>query len=788
MSNEYTDQGVVVPTDASGGKMNAGIAPTTTSTVDQNQIPSNSVTTAPSTTSTRQPTAAQNPTQTATPQPQPVKPHPVSSMFDGILKNLSGGPIVVTDPTTGDRREVPQSRGTMAKSILAAALAGLMTPTRYRDTPYGPVVDNGNTIAGAAAAGVASRQAREDKAQQLTNAQQAAKLMTIQNNAKLVQLQAASAHSKHVMLDEQNQDAQTFLSPFKEYEAIRTADQPSAFVAQNLSAQDILKPGSPYKLTDSNVVRDGTRTVFNPQTQQDETEPTYAVLNPALGDIQLPPEVTNKLNEINSQWKDIHKVVGGTVRVPINAYVSAMHDYQSVTQGEHILNTLNQEINGDKAAPISLAPAIRANRPLLQTLNTMEQAVAAGNTPGTRPENVLDSILKAPNGGDLLKLLGMTPTQADQYIQKQVNDRARAAKLASEGGIGDKSPMDATKVAQLPAMAKQLGLTPAQTEIAIGKLNPNGVTVGEYNTILSKMQDQANKNREFASNNPTPSTASRMPAGFVMAPDAMAMDTPTLQRELQSKGVEIPSDFAALYKVAHNAADLKSTFPSNRRRGVNQMTQSEALSYIQNFINPAYQESDYSAAQGLNKELASTKVGTAGGSLLAAGTAANHLSLLDEAAKALNNRDVQKVNQLANYLGVQVGNSPAITFKAIADQVNNEVGKVVAGGGTVHQAELNELRENLNSNQSPEQTAKVIKSYIALMSGRMSEINERSQQYFGRDVKGTSPEAAKVFAKYGFDAPGYVRVQIPGQPVGSISKNQLDAFRKKYPNATTVVQ
>ena len=53
---------------------------------------------------------------------------------------------------------------------------------------------------------------------------------------------------------------------------------------------------------------------------------------------------------------------------------------------------------------------------------------------------------------------------------------------------------------------------------------------------------------------------------------------------------------------------------------------------------------------------------------------------------------------------------------------------------------------DLNTDQSPEQTGNVIRAYINLMSGRVNEINERSQQYFGRDVNGVTPETAIVFA------------------------------------------
>jgi hypothetical protein len=377
----------------------------------------------------------------------------------------------------------------MAKSILASVLAGLMSPTAYRETPYGPVQDTGNTIAGAAKAGAEFQANRQAKAQELTNQQQAAKLMTIQNNAKLVQLQAASAHAKHVMLQDQMANSQQLLSPFQEYDKLRTSatdpDQPSAFIAQNLSADDIVKPGSPYKLTDSNVVMDGTRSVFNPQTQQMEEEPTYAILNPALQDIQLSPEVTNKLNEINSQWKDIHKIVGGTVRIPVNAYVSAMHDYQAVTQGQNVLSTLANEIGAN--SNISLAPAVRANKNLLPALYQLTQAVAGGNVVDNRPDNLLDTILKTPNGGDLLKLMGVTPEQADQKIQDYANKRLRATELAKTGGIGDKAIAPALQVNAVISQVKSL--PPKYQGTILAGINPNGMTVGELEKLKDKVLD-----------------------------------------------------------------------------------------------------------------------------------------------------------------------------------------------------------------------------------------------------------------------------------------------------------
>jgi hypothetical protein len=100
------------------------------------------------------------------------KPSLHARIFDRILKGMSGGDIKVVAPD-GSVQTVPQSRTSMGKSIVAAALTGLMTPTHYRDTPYGPVVDYGNTMADALQRGNAAQQQRQQQAQQLSDEQQA---------------------------------------------------------------------------------------------------------------------------------------------------------------------------------------------------------------------------------------------------------------------------------------------------------------------------------------------------------------------------------------------------------------------------------------------------------------------------------------------------------------------------------------------------------------------------------------------------------------------------------------
>lgn len=360
-------------------------------------------------------------------------------IFDSILSGLSGGPVTVNqvDPVTGETRQVqvPQSRSTVARSIVASALSGLMTPSNYSPTPYGPRPNYSADAANAFAAGKGVQDARHALPQKLDGEARANKLMTLSNNANLVSLMAASSHSAHVALEDMNADAKVFMQPYATYEANRSGDQPSAFLVPSATAQEVMDGG--HNLTDSGVVPNGEmRSVYNPATKQFVEEPLYAVLNPALGKIQLPEEVTKKLAETNSAFADLFKQTGGNVRMSVNAYNAAMLEYQTVTHSESTLNDLNKYLNGDDAKPISLAPAVRANRQLLPALALLTQANAAGNTTDSRPDNLLHTILTAPNGNDLLKLLGITPAQAADKVDKiDLKRKADAAEAAYAGHI-----------------------------------------------------------------------------------------------------------------------------------------------------------------------------------------------------------------------------------------------------------------------------------------------------------------------------------------------------------------
>jgi hypothetical protein len=664
------------------------------------------------------------------------------------------------------------------------------TPPTYHNGAYGPVTDNPSPAAFAAGQGVVAKQNAEAQAQSDLQAKnladsQSRMLGVAKSNAEMMHLYAATMNDMGKSAQQQVDNfAPTLKIAIDHDENLQKGDSP-AVLGSHLTMDEALKhPEFKGAMLKHSIIPDGIAYVDDSQGHMMPTQ-TWTIIDPNVK-VSLSPEAVNVVSQINPQWKDVFDATNGNMQIQLGKIQQVTQQVNSVQHAERLFtDAANSDdkmiqglgLKGDISGEIM--SAVKQGNPgarqALQALMAMENAGASSGTLADALNRLIHDTDHAAGARYILDALGTTPEKADKYIHDVQNEQTRQQALAKEGGIGDKAPAPASMIADLTAAAKKLH--PDQAQAIMAGINPIGLTVGEAEKIKNNILQAQNSNVT----NAQPTAAGPTPTGFVFNPDAPTMDSPTLRTNLQKQGVKLPANFEALYGIAHNANPL-TTLPPNPRKGSNQMSAQEGLAFIRQYINPNYQEGDYAAAASLSKELASTRQGTAGGTLYNAGTASQHLELLDEAAKALNNNDTQALNHLANTFGVAVGKSPAVTFKAIAEQVNGEVGKVVAGG-TPHEAELAELRGNLNSDQSPEQTKNVIRAYVKLMAGRISEINDRSQQYFNRDVKGVSPTTVKVFNKYGVPAPGQVAATVNGV-TGFIPQNQVKAFQAKYPNAT----
>src|SRR5258708_22722923 len=92
-------------------------------------------------------------------------------IFDRILEGMAGGPTRVTDPNTGEVKELPMTKKSLTAHILAGAIAGII---KGPQAPYNPAENPAGTRSGQnmRAMGLAA-QGTQDKLAEIRNAPQA---------------------------------------------------------------------------------------------------------------------------------------------------------------------------------------------------------------------------------------------------------------------------------------------------------------------------------------------------------------------------------------------------------------------------------------------------------------------------------------------------------------------------------------------------------------------------------------------------------------------------------------
>jgi hypothetical protein len=116
-------------------------------------------------------------------------------------------------------------------------------------------------------------------------------------------------------------------------------------------------------------------------------------------------------------------------------------------------------------------------------------------------------------------------------------------------------------------------------------------------------------------------------------------------------------------------------------------------------LNPDFQEQYYNAFQKTENDAVAGKMSE---SATALNKMMGHLSVLKNASDALGGNDLQALNRLANWIGVQTGKDPVSTYNTIVHRVGPEVTKAyLAAGGSVGERGTNE--EDFAAHLSPQQ-------------------------------------------------------------------------------------
>jgi hypothetical protein len=168
------------------------------------------------------------------------------------------------------------------------------------------------------------------------------------------------------------------------------------------------------------------------------------------------------------------------------------------------------------------------------------------------------------------------------------------------------------------------------------------------------------------------------------------------------------------------------------------------------------------ASIGFQTDKGITKYMTSGKgaeNITAFNTAVSHLKLLGEAGEALDNGDVERLNQLKNAFTREFGGAAPTNFAAVKTAVAGEVAKVFTGRGATVE-EIAQINGVINAAESPDQIRGAIRYYTDLMQGKLDA--QRAQFTAGKAGLPAFPENVPPAPKGGTPKAG-----APGAPSGS---------------------
>lgn len=146
-------------------------------------------------------------------------------------------------------------------------------------------------------------------------------------------------------------------------------------------------------------------------------------------------------------------------------------------------------------------------------------------------------------------------------------------------------------------------------------------------------------------------------------------------------------------------------------------------------LNPDYDANQYKTKGSSERAFA---IGKQGDTVRSLNVAVQHLNLLSDAAKDLNNKDIRTVNRFYNAIGKEFGQPNVTNFEAAKSIVSDEVVKAVIGSGAGSLTDREDLQAKFSSASTPAQLAGVIQTAKGLMAGQLKGLKQQYESGTGR--------------------------------------------------------
>lgn len=160
-------------------------------------------------------------------------------------------------------------------------------------------------------------------------------------------------------------------------------------------------------------------------------------------------------------------------------------------------------------------------------------------------------------------------------------------------------------------------------------------------------------------------------------------------------------------------------------------------------IKPNFNSGDFDVEQAVKRQATS---GAVGQSLLAIGTAREHMKIFSSLADALDNNDTQILNKIGNTLGVQFGSDKATNLKIASQAFGGEVGRAFDGAGVIGK-EREQASAAYADYLSKGQFKGAIQTVDALLAGKQKAAHDwfdqgvKAKPDFGQGDQTTPPAA-----------------------------------------------
>ena len=626
-----------------------------------------------------------------------------------MLKTLGGGTQYInqTDPTTGETKQVPiqQTRGQLGKNILAGAIAGMFGGMGARDKEGRH--DPGLAAEQGFVAGQKPMQQKVAQLQKTSDEDISRRQMVMKNNIDLVHQQMAMTAQNHAMLVDtiaaNKAGVLADAAAFDQTLSGADANDPTkkAILKEGLTHEQALQQLNGH-WSDQLAIVSGQQIVKNPQTGVMETEPLYSILN---------PNVTLKMNEAQAKefarykpaYANAYDQTGGNLAVPLNRYVADVHEYNSYQHAEASLDRVKDAL-GSEGVDLAALASGKDGAAIKSAVLDMENASAQGGD--------ISSILKRLQGTGGGNLILKDMNISDDDINKYKNEQIAAQRDAQ--ATGDKAPADPAALAQIPTLAKQMGLSDAEVATASAELPKHGATRADVAKVLENIRHQHDTNAQLAAganrDQGDPAMIERVARNLVDNPASL-----TTMRDIGTRGTQRLAIIDRAEQIAKAEGRTFDTGLINQR-----------VKFLEQYEDPK-------GKAAINRQ--------------AINNIMQHAADVSDLNQLNRRSDVRVVNTPINALKDQFGDQVYTQYQTAVGVLKDELGLYFAGGYSPTKDQQAMWDKIQSDTATPAQTEAFSKEVVRLATRRADTFNSQFKTNMGYDDPNMLTPQAKSAAE-----------------------------------------